>query len=165
MKVHVPVPKKSSQKAAKRIKDKYARIRQDKAKGKKIVESNKRNKIIKDIDTIEEIRTASDKKRAKITADKIFKKYKNMKRPKKTYLVNEEDIKTIDYTEPKEDLFSGESIVNATNKVLNFKQLKKEQEKQLKQGKKSKQIAAKNILKKYKNLKKPKKHIWCMKKI
>ena len=79
-----------------------------------------------------------------------------MKRPKKTYLVNEEDIKTIDYTEPKEDLFAGESIVDAANKVLNFKQLKKEQEKQLKQGKKSKQRAPKNILKKYKNLKKPK---------
>ena len=117
---------------------------------------NKRNKIIKDIDTIEEIRTASDKKRTKITADKILKKYKNMKRPKKTYLVNEEDIETIDYTEPKEDLFAGESIVDAANKVLNFKQLKKEQEKQLKQGKKSKQRAPKNILKKYKNLKKPK---------
>ena len=79
-----------------------------------------------------------------------------MKRPKKTYLVNEEDIKTIDYTEPKEDLFAGESIVDAANKVLNFKQLEKEQEKQLKQGKKSKQRAPKNILKKYKNLKKPK---------
>ena len=79
-----------------------------------------------------------------------------MKRPKKTYLVNEEDIKTIDYTEPKEDLFAGESIVDAANKVLNFKQLKKEQEKQRKQGKKSKQRAPKNILKKYKNLKKPK---------
>ena len=79
-----------------------------------------------------------------------------MKRPKKAYLVNEEDIKTIDYTEPKEDLFAGESIVDAANKVLNFKQLEKEQEKQLKQGKKSKQRAPKNILKKYKNLKKPK---------
>ena len=97
---------------------------------------NKRNKIIKDIDTIEEIRTASDKKRTKITADKILKKYKNMKRPKKTYLVNEENIKTIDYTEPKEDLFADESIVNAANKVLNFKQFKKEQEKELKKGKK-----------------------------
>ena len=79
-----------------------------------------------------------------------------MKRTKKAYLVNEEDIKTIDYTEPKEDLFAGESIVDAANKVLNFKQLEKEQEKQLKQGKKSKQRAPKNILKKYKNLKKPK---------
>ena len=35
LKVPVSVPKKSSQKAAKRIKDKYARIRQNKAKSKK----------------------------------------------------------------------------------------------------------------------------------
>ena len=28
-----------------------------------------------------------------------------MKRPKKTYFVNEEDIDTIDYNEPQEDLF------------------------------------------------------------
>ena len=88
MKVPVSVRKKSSQEAAKRIRDKYARIRQNKAKSKKIVESNKRNKILKDIETIEEIRTASDKKRTEIMADKILKKYKNMKRPKKTYLVS-----------------------------------------------------------------------------
>ena len=93
VKVPVSIPKISSQKAAKRIKDKYARTRQNKAKSKKIVKSNKRNKILKEIDTIEEIRTASDKNRTRITADKILKKYKNMKRPKKTYLVNEEDIK------------------------------------------------------------------------
>ena len=80
-----------------------------------------------------------------------------MKRPKKTYLVNEEDIETIDYTKPQEDLFEDESIVNVVNKVLDFKQFKKEQEKELKKGKKDKQIAAENILKKYKNLKKPKK--------
>ena len=80
-----------------------------------------------------------------------------MKRPKKTYLVNEEDIETIDYTEPKEDLFAGESIANAANKVLNFKQFKKEQEKELKMGKKGKQIPAKNILKNIKILKKTKK--------
>ena len=138
VKVPVSVPKKSSQKAAKRIKDKYARIRQNKAKSKKIVESNKRNKILKDIDTIEEIKTASDKKRTKIAADKILKKYKNMKRPKKTYLVNEEDIETIDYIEPQEDLFTGESIVNAANKVLDFNQFKKEQEKELKKSRKGK---------------------------
>ena len=71
--------------------------------------------------------------------------------------MNEEDIETIDYIEPQQDLFAGESIVNAANKVLDFNQFKKEQEKELKKSKKSKQIAAKNILKKYKNLKKPKK--------
>ena len=39
--------------------------------------------MLKDIDIIEEIKTASDKKRTKITADKILKKYKNMKIPTK----------------------------------------------------------------------------------
>ena len=58
-----------------------------------------------------------------------------MKRPKKTYLVNEEDIETIDYTKPQEDLFEDESMVNVVNKVLDFKQFKKEQEKELKKGK------------------------------
>ena len=71
--------------------------------------------------------------------------------------MNEEDIETIDYIEPQQDLFAGESIVNAANKVLDFNQFKKEQEKELKKSKKGKQIAAKNILKKHKNLKKPKK--------
>ena len=52
-----------------------------------------------------------------------------MKRPRKTYLVNEEDIETIDYSEPQEELFAGESILNAAKKVFNFDQFKKEQEK------------------------------------
>ena len=69
-------------------------------------------------------------------ADKILKKYRNMKRPKKTYLVSKEDIKTIDYNEPQEDLFTGESILNAANKVLDFEQFKKEQERELKKVKK-----------------------------
>ena len=43
-----------------------------------------------------------------------------MKRPKKTYLVNEEDLDTIEYNEPQEDLFRGESIAEAANKVLDF---------------------------------------------
>ena len=124
---------------------------------KKIVESNKKNKILKDIDTIEKVKTASQKKRDRALAQKIVKKYRNLKKPKKTYLVEEKDIETIDYTEPQEDIFAGESILNAANKVLNFKQFKKEQEKLLKKGKKGKAIAAKNVLKKYKNMKKPKK--------
>ena len=70
-----------------------------------------------------------------------------MKRSEKTYLVNEEDIETIDYSEPQEDLFAGESILNAANKLLNFNQFKKEQEKLLKKGKNGKQIKAKDILK------------------
>ena len=97
---------------------------------------------------IDEVKTASDKKRTRVTAQKILKKYKNMKRSQKTYLVNEEDIETIDYSEPQEDLFAGESILNAANKLLNFNQFKKEQEKLLKKGKNGKQIKAKDILKK-----------------
>ena len=157
VKVPVSIQKKSSQEAAKRSKDKYAKIRLNKANSKKIVESNKRNKILKNIETIVKVKNASSKKRTKIMAEKIFKKYKNMKRPKKTYLVNKENIETIDYNEPQEDLFAGESILNAANKLLYLEQFKKEQERELKKGKKGKQIATKNILKKYKNLKKTKK--------
>ena len=43
-----------------------------------------------------------------------------MKRPKKMYLINEEDLNTIDYNEPQEYLFQGESIIEAANKVLDF---------------------------------------------
>ena len=51
-----------------------------------------------------------------------------MKRPKKTYLVNEEDLETIDYNEPQEDLFQGECIVKSIYKqtiYLTLKHLKK----------------------------------------
>ena len=94
---------------------------------KKIVESNKKNKILKEIETVEKVKSASEKKRDQILAKKILKKYRNLKKPKKTYLVEEKDIETIDYTEPQEDIFAGESILNAANKVLNLKQFKKEQ--------------------------------------
>ena len=54
-----------------------------------------------------------------------------MKRPKRTYLVNKEDIDTIDYNEllPQEDLFTGESIVNAANKAVDFEKFKKRKKK------------------------------------
>ena len=52
--------------------------------------------------------------------------------------MNEEDIETIDYIEPQQDLFAGQSIVNAANKVLDFNQFKKEQEKELKKSRKGK---------------------------
>ena len=48
-----------------------------------------------------------------------------MKRPKKTYLVNEQDLETTDYNEPQEYLFWRESIVEVANKVLDFEHLKK----------------------------------------
>ena len=40
---------------------------------------------------------------------------------------------TIDYTELQEDLFLGESIVNAAINVLDFEQFKKEQEKKIRE--------------------------------
>ena len=101
------------------------------------------------------------KKPAKITAQKIFKKYKRMKIPKKTYLIDEKDVETIDYNEPQEDLFESESIVKAANKVLDYEAFERDQEKLLKnsskKSKKSAQITAKKISQKYKNLKKSKK--------
>ena len=66
------------------------------------------------------------------TAQKILQKYKRMKIPKKTYLVNEEDIETIDYNELQQDLFEGESVVEAVNKVLDYEAFKRDQEKLLK---------------------------------
>ena len=45
--------------------------------------------------------------------------------------MNEENIDKIDYNEPQEDLFAGESIVNAASKVIDFEQFKREQEKML----------------------------------
>ena len=71
-----------------------------------------------------------------ITANKIFKKYKNMKKPKKTILVNKKDLDSIKYIENNqeidefskdEDLFAGESILNAANKVFDFKKFKETQ--------------------------------------
>ena len=43
-----------------------------------------------------------------------------MERPKKTYLVDKKDLESIDYDEPQENLFKGESIINAVNKDFDF---------------------------------------------
>ena len=113
------------------------------------------------IDAVDELKNASLKKNAAITAKKIVKKYKSMKRSKKTYLIDEKDLENPDYNEPQEDLFKGESIINAVNKVFNFEKFKKDQSEALKKPtstlKKSTIQTAKKISKKYKNLKKPKK--------
>ena len=53
-------------------------------------------------------------------------------------MVNEEDLETLDYNEPQKDLFPGESIVEAANKVLDFEALKKDQANGLKKWKKKK---------------------------
>ena len=57
-----------------------------------------------------------------------MQKYKNLKKPKKIFLVNEEDLKTTAYDKPEEELFRGESIIEAANKVLDFDKFKKQQE-------------------------------------
>ena len=57
----------------------------------------------------------------KIPAEKISKKYKNLKKPKKTYLVNKEDLDTVMYDEPQQDLFESEKVLAAANKVFDFK--------------------------------------------
>ena len=125
------------------------------------MDANEKRKKTENIDTINEIKNSAAKKSAKITAKKIVEKYKLMKRPKKTYLVSEKDLETIDYNKPQEDLFKGESIVEAANKVLDFEAFKKDQAKALsdlkKKSKKSAAITARKISQKYKNLKKPKK--------
>ena len=42
--------------------------------------------------------------------------------------MNKEDLETISYDEPQEDLFAGESIIAAANKVIDFDEFKQEQE-------------------------------------
>ena len=87
-----------------------------------------------------------------------------MRRPKITYLVNEQDLETTDHNEPQEDLFRRKSIVEAANKVLDLEASKNDQANELKgmkkkknsKSKKSVPITAKKISQKYKNLKKPK---------
>ena len=61
--ITVKPPKKiSSQKVAKKIKERFDKIRRNKIKSQKIADSNEKNKILKEIDTVDEIKTASDKK-------------------------------------------------------------------------------------------------------
>ena len=83
------------------------------------------------IDAVDELKNASLKKNAAITTKEIVKNYKFMKIPKKTYLVDEKYLETIDYNEPQEDLLKGESIINAVNKVFGFEKFKKDQAKAL----------------------------------
>ena len=93
--VSIEKSKRSGNEAAKNIIKIYDKIRREKT-FKKIVDANEKRKKRKNIEIVEDIKNFAARKNAKITADKILKKYKSMKRPKKTYLVNEEDIETID---------------------------------------------------------------------
>ena len=121
--VKVPVsiekPKRSCKEAAKKIIKKYDKIRREKT-FKKIVDANEKRKKNKNIEIVEDIKNFAAKKSARITA-----KYKSMKRPKKTYLVNKEDLETTDYNEPQEDLFWGEVQQKPQIKYLTLKHLKK----------------------------------------
>ena len=90
---------------------------------KEITDVHKKQK--QNIETINEIKKYAGNKNKKIAANKILKKYKNMKKPKKTYLVNEEDLETIDYSEP-EDLFQRERVYSMRQtKFLTLMNLKK----------------------------------------
>ena len=90
---------------------------------KEITDVHKKQK--QKIETINEIKKYAGNKNKKIAANKILNKYKNMKKPKKTYLVNEEDLETIDYSEP-EDLFQRERVYSMRQtKFLTLMNLKK----------------------------------------
>ena len=122
-KIKVPVSIEKSKKAAKKKKEKTDKIRREK-KFKKIVDTMEKKRNTEKIDIVDELKDASLKKNAKIAAKKIVKKYKLMKRPKKIYLVDEKNLETIDYDDTQEDLFKGESIINAVHKVFDLKNFK-----------------------------------------
>ena len=71
--------KKSGKETAKKIIKKYNKIRQEKT-FKKIVEANKRKKMNKNLDMVEDRKDVASKKSAKITTKKVLQKYKSMKR-------------------------------------------------------------------------------------
>lgn len=99
--IEEPVSKISIIKTANKIKDKYLKIRCEKSK--KLTDQHKKSELTNVTDAIENVNKSSDKKEKKVAAEKILKKYKNLKKSKKTYLVSEKDIETIDYLSPDEE--------------------------------------------------------------
>lgn len=99
--IEEPVSKISIIKTANKIKDKYLKIRCEKSK--KLTDQYKKSELTNVTDAIENVSKSSDKKEKKVAAEKILKKYKNLKKSKKTYLVSEKDIETIDYLSPDEE--------------------------------------------------------------
>ena len=67
-------------KASKKIKEKCKKIRQNKVKSGNIIEFNKVNKSLKDIDMVEEMKDISNKKRKQAAARVIIKKCKTIKK-------------------------------------------------------------------------------------
>ena len=117
--------KVSTIRTANKIKGKYLKIRTNK-NSQKITDQHKKDKLLRTISAIENVKDTSDKKRKNLAAQKI-KKYKNLKKPKRTYLVSEKDIEKIDYNSTdEEDIYAGESIVNAANKVFDYNKFKEE---------------------------------------
>ena len=99
--IEEPVSKISIIKTANKIKDKYLKIRCEKSK--KLTDQHKKSELTNVTDAIENVSKSSDEKEKKVAAEKILKKYKNLKKSKKTYLVSEKDIETIDYLSPDEE--------------------------------------------------------------
>ena len=98
-------------------KNKYATI-----VAKKITDKYKRLREKKNINIVAEIKDIASNKGMQITAKKISNKYKKMryKKPPPTFLVDEADVETIDYNNDSDnDIFAKESVVIATNEILN----------------------------------------------
>ena len=110
----------------------YNEPQKDLFRGESIVEAA--NKVI-DFEALKKDH-ANGLKKMKTKEFREYKKRKNnpkkdlvkIQKPKKTFLVNEKDLKTIAYNEPEEDLFRRENILKAANKVLDFDKFKKQQE-------------------------------------
>ena len=134
-------PGKSAQLTAKKISEKYKKIR----------EANKRKNKFKlpgEIVKIETVETSQGDVKVPVSvekpqssvraAEKITKNYNKLRREKAkklarpllphTFFVNKADLETIQYNaEPNEDIFANERILAAANKVFDFDKYKKEQ--------------------------------------
>ena len=144
-------PGKNEQIVAKKISKKYQKTRLEKQRAaskrkladkvvlpqekkyRKLTDSNEERKAKNNIEVVTQIRDSAAKK---ITARKTSEKYKKMRnaKNKKTFLVDEEDLETIDYNKPEseENLIGKESLLAAANKVFDFGKFKKEQAEVLK---------------------------------
>ena len=88
---------------------------------KKISDKYKKNRNKPNIDVVEEIRKVASKKSTQIAAKKLSNKYRKMryKKPPPMYLVNEEDIQTIDHNDDTSivDVISKKGAAVTANKI------------------------------------------------
>ena len=107
--VSIGKTRRSGKEAAKKNIKKYDKARMRGKRFQKLADVNEKKKMEENINIIDEIRNSASKKDTKLTAKKVVEKYKKMRQvmPKKTFLVNEQDIETPDYNaaEPQEDLY------------------------------------------------------------